>query len=244
MVLIHGAGGNHLHWPPEIRRLSDYPVYALDLPGHGKSSGRGLQSVEGYAQCILTWMEAVGFHQAVFVGHSMGGAIALTLAMQYVEGVLGLGLLSSGARLRVAPIILENAASPQSLPTALSAITSLAYSKNAGPRLVEQASKRMAETRPSVLHGDFIACNNFDMLNSVASIRTPTLILCGQEDQLTPLRYSQYLADQIPGAQLEIIPNAGHMVMLEAPQRVASALEDFLDNISYHPGYSFQHSNL
>jgi len=86
------------------------------------------------------------------------------------------------------------------------------------------------------LHGDFLACNAFNIAETVSEIRVPTLVICGQDDKLTPLRYSQFLADQIPAARLEAIPDAGHMVMLEQPQAVAGALIDFLAGISFHPG--------
>lgn len=75
VVLIHGAGGTHLHWPPEIRRLRGFRIYALDLPGHGKSKGRGLQTITAYAQAVYEWVGAVGLHKAFFVGHSMGAEI-------------------------------------------------------------------------------------------------------------------------------------------------------------------------
>ena len=115
VVLIHGAGGTHLHWPAPIRRLPEYPVYALDLPGHGKSEGRGQQSITAYAQCVLDWMDSLQMHKAVFIGHSMGGAVALTLGLQHPERVLGLGLVGTGARLKVAPAILEYAAREEML---------------------------------------------------------------------------------------------------------------------------------
>jgi len=242
IVLIHGAGGSHLSWPPEIRRLSDHRVFAIDLPGHGKSEGRGHQSIEAYTQSILVWMEAMGFHQAIFIGHSMGGAICLSLALNNTEQVRGVGIVSSGARLGVAPGILESAANPQTLPSALSAIASLIFSENANTRVVELVSKRMAETRPSVMHSDLLACNNFDILENISTIRTPTLVICGQEDLMTPLRYSQYLADHIPNAMIKIISDAGHMVMLEQSVGVASALSDFIATIPYHPGKSIRRS--
>ena len=119
IILIHGAGGTYLHWPAEIRRLSDYRVFAIDLPGHGKSEGRGQQTIEAYARNILSWLKAVGLHRAIFIGHSMGAAIALTLAHNHSDHVLGLGLVGAGARLRVAPVILENSANPQSSPRLL-----------------------------------------------------------------------------------------------------------------------------
>jgi len=100
VILIHGAGGNHLYWPPELRRLAGFRVLALDLPGHGKSSGVGLQSIRDYASSLMTYMDAVGLSRAVIVGHSMGGAIALTLCLDHAERVAGLGLIATGALAR------------------------------------------------------------------------------------------------------------------------------------------------
>lgn len=228
VVLLHGAGGNHLYWPPEVRRLAGHRVFALDLPGHGKSEGRGQQSVSAYAWQVLDWLQGLGMSEAIFIGHSLGSAIALTLAVMFPEHVTGLGLLGSGARLKVHPDILTDSANPTTFHKAVDRIIAAAFSQSADPRLVELAAKRMAETRPSVLHGDFAACNDFDLLERVDEISQPTLVLCGSDDQLTPLRNSQFLAGAIPSASLEVIPDAGHMVMLEKPKEVVIALEKFL----------------
>lgn len=235
-ILIHGAGGTHLHWPPEVRRLAGYRVFAPDLPGHGKSGGVGRQSVPEYARCVVDLMDAVGLSKAVVVGHSLGGAIALTLALDHADRVAGLGLIATGARLRVASVILENTANPATFPLAIKAMGEWAFGPEADERMKELAIKRMAETRPTVLHGDFLACDSFDVINRLGEIRVPTLILCGTEDKLTPLRYSEYLATQIPGAALQTIAAAGHMVMLEQPRRVAGALRVFLGTVPYVPG--------
>jgi pimeloyl-ACP methyl ester carboxylesterase len=236
VVLIHGAGGTHLHWPSDIRRLPELRVYAVDLPGHGKSGHIGLQSIDAYTDSILAWMEAIKLHRAAFVGHSMGGAIALTLAKKNAEHVLGLGLISTGARLRVNPVIMENAVNSQTFPTVVSFITSKSFSKHADPHLVELATKRMHEIRPSVLYGDFISCDNFNMMEALDTIRTPTLIVCGQDDEMTPLRYSQYLKDHIKDSRIVVIPDAGHMVMLEKQHMLSQALGEFFRNIRFQPG--------
>jgi len=115
-------------------------------------------------------------------------------------------------------------------------IVNWSFSPSTPERLIELASQRMGETRPSVLHGDLLACNVFDVTERIAEISQPTLVVCGADDKMTPLRYSQYLAGTIPSARLEVIPNAGHMVMLEQPQAVADALATFLEGIPYHPG--------
>jgi pimeloyl-ACP methyl ester carboxylesterase len=231
VVLIHGAGGNHLYWPSEIRRLAGHRIYAVDLPGHGKSPGIGKQSIPAYCSAILTWMGSIKIHNAVMIGHSMGAAIALTLALLHPEHVLGLGLIGAGARLSVNPILLENSSNPTTFASAVASIISLSFGPDTPDRLVELATQRMRETRPSVLHGDFLACNAFDVTDRLSKILTPTLVLCGDQDKMTPPRLSQYLHSSIPGSQISIIRNAGHMVMLEKPAEVLGALNSFLDEI-------------
>ena len=240
VILIHGAGGTHLHWPTQIRRLPGHNVYAVDLPGHGKSEGRGNQTIESYCHSILQWMDDIHIFRSVIVGHSMGGAITLTMALEYPERIVGLGLVGSGARLQVTPVITENSSSPTTFPIAVKAIMERAFSPHSDPRLIELATKNMGIIRPSVLHGDFMACNAFDKMESITKIRFPTLVICGQDDQLTPVRYSQYLADRIPKAQLRIIANGGHMVMLEHPQTVANELSAFLATLTYNPGHTYE----
>jgi len=233
VVLMHGAGGNHLYWPSEVRRMPGFRIYALDLPGHGKSISRGQQSIPAYAAAVITWLEAIRLHSAVFVGHSMGSGIALSLALDYPEHVLGIGLLGSSARLRVNPALLQASAAADTFEAAVAMVISNSFSPSADPRLVELAAKRMEETRPSVLHGDFLACDAFDITPRVAEISVPALAVTGEEDRMTPARGARFLGDNIPGAQVEVIPSAGHMVMLEKPVEVAAALSRFLGGITY-----------
>lgn len=233
VVLLHGAGGMHLSWPTEIRRMPGFRLYALDLPGHGKSNDTGgLQSITAYAQRVHEWMESVGLSQAAIVGHSMGGAIALEMALQYPDEVLALGLIASGARLRVHPDLFAAAASPTTFYKAIEMIVQWSFAEQTSVRLVEQVSQRFDEIRPSVLNGDLAACDRFDVSESLRNIACPTLVLCGTEDRMTPLRFSQFLAGQIPLAQLITLQGAGHMVMLEQPQATAAALSAFLQSIS------------
>ena len=231
VVLLHGAGGTHLYWPFEIRRLIGYHVFALDLPGHGKSTGRGQQSIAGYAAAVKDWLDALHMHRAVFIGHSLGSAVVLTLALDYPDQVIGLGILGGAPRLRVVADILENSASPTTFHNAVEKIVARSFAPKTPPRLVELAGQRMLETRPSVLHGDMLACDLFDETERVSNIQQPALVLCGAEDHMTPVRQSQFLATALGNARLVIIPDAGHMVMLEKPVEVADAIRAFLDEI-------------
>jgi pimeloyl-ACP methyl ester carboxylesterase len=237
VVLLHGVGGMHLFWPPQIRRLPGYRVFALDLPGHGKSNhGGGLQTVEAYTEQIVVWMETVNLHRAVFVGHSLGGAIALNLSKQYPERVLGLGLFSSGVRLNIPQDILADASSAATFYKSVESLVSWSFGSSASAQLADFTASRWREVRPSVLYGDLIACEPFDCNEQLAEIRLPTLVLCGEEDRIAPLRYAQLAAHIIPGAVLQVIPHAGHMVMLEQPDLVAKSLAAFLEEIPYHAG--------
>ncbi|HEY57099.1 MAG TPA: alpha/beta hydrolase [Anaerolineae bacterium] len=231
VVLVHGAGGTALHWPPQVRRLLGYRVCAVDLPGHGRSEGVGEQSIAAYARRLIAWADGLALSKAVWVGHSMGGAIVQHLALHYPDRVLALGLVGTGARLRVNPLILEGTAQAEAFRTTVETIVKWSFAPQTDARLRQLAAQRMAETRPSVLHGDFLACDRFDVREQVSAIACPTLVLCGAEDKMTPPRYAEYLAQQIPQSRLVVIPEAGHMVMLEQPEAVAQALRGFLDDL-------------
>lgn len=237
VVLLHGAGGMHLSWPSEVRRLPGQRVYALDLPGHGKSGeSGGQQTIAGYARLVLDWLDSLRLHRVVFVGHSLGSAVALVLALHHAERVLGAGLLGSGVRLRVHPDLLAAAASPASFLRAVEALVSNSFSPKTSPHLVKLVRKRMEDVRQSVLYGDLLACNAFDVSQQITQIRKPALVMTGIDDSITPIRYAQYLADAIPGARRCLLPDAGHMLMLEQPQAVAGALEAWLKTIPFVPG--------
>jgi len=237
VVLIHGAGGMCLYWPPEIRRLSGYNVYAIDLPGHGKSEMcDGQQTIGDYAGYLLQWLGSIHVRRAVLIGHSMGGAIALAIAIHHPEYVVGLGLIGAGARLRVHPELLNYADDQTTFFKATDFLATCSFSPNTSPHLVELASKRLETTRQSVLYGDLLACNRFDVMDQLGSVHAETLVICGADDLMTPVRYAQYLASSIPHARLNVIPNAGHMAMIEKPHLVVESLLAFLKDISFLPG--------
>jgi pimeloyl-ACP methyl ester carboxylesterase len=231
VILIHGAGGTHLNWPPQLRRLPGYRVFALDLPGHGKSSSRSQQSIASYAASVIAWFEELGLDRAVFVGHSMGSAIVMQIALDYPQHISALALIGSGARLRVHPDLIQDTSSETTFYRAVDMVVSWSFSSNASQRLVELAAKRMLETRPSVLHNDFLACDSFDIMERIPEIKQPTLIMCGEDDCMTPVRFSHNLVNNTSLSRLKVIPEAGHMAMLEKPEQVAEALIDFLNQV-------------
>lgn len=162
----------------------------------------------------------------------MGSAIALTLAVHSLRGVAGIVLLGSGARLRVNPRLLEAASRPETYRRAVELILGWSFAPEASPRLVELARKRMLETGPGSLHRALAASDAFDLSDSLGQVACPALILVGVHDRMTPPPLSQELAEKIPGARMETIEAAGHMLMLERPEQVASRLERFLDGVA------------
>lgn len=228
LIFIHGAGGSYLYWPPEVRHLGGEDILTIDLPGHGASAGEGRKSIDANASDVIGFMDDLSIAQAVIAGHSMGGATAQQLSLDYPERVQALILIGAGAKLRVHSKLIQLCSNESTYPEAASMIMEWAFSPQADRRQVELAGKRLQELPASVLLDDLTACNVFDVRDQVVQIMQPTLIMCGEDDRMTPVRFSQYLADKIPNSRLEIIPSAGHMVMLEKPEIVAKLIKDFL----------------
>jgi pimeloyl-ACP methyl ester carboxylesterase len=211
-------------------------VITLDLPGHGKTEGPGRQSIEDYARDVAKFVDVLGFSRAVFIGHAMGGAIALTLALDYPDRVAGIGLISTGSCLPIPSLVIENAANQSTLPLAIKSLLEMSLGSQTPINLKEIIFKRLTETRQSLLMGDLLACDRFNMSGRLDAIRTPVLVVCGTEDKLTPIRFSVTLSSQIPGAALQTVEGAGHMLILEQPGRLAKLISIFLSTVPYSPG--------
>ncbi len=227
ILFVHGAGGTHNIWGHQVANLHGVDALALDLPGHGRSTGNGRDTIPDYVEVVLRFLDAVGLDRVIVTGHSMGGAVAQMLALTYPDRVEGLVLVGTGARLRVTPVILEVVKSD--LQEAVRNLVSFAYGPNASPELVDQGTREWMANRPEVFHGDFTACDRFDIMTRLGDIACPTLVITGTEDRLTPPKYAIYLRDHIPGAELVLVEGAGHMVMVEKPEAVTAAIQTFVD---------------
>lgn len=230
MVLLHGAGENHLVWPASMRHVDSVNVCALDLPEHGKSDGHGRASMAEYMQVVCGFLDALGAERAVIAGHSMGGAIAQQFALSYPERTAGLILVSTGARLRVAPPILDGL--QRDYDATLDLVIRYAWGPNTPEQMVKLGRAQLAETKRQVAANDYAACDAFDVMNRLSEISVPTLVISGTADQMTPPKYAAFLAEKIPGARLAMIEGAGHMVMLEQPELVTQHVTEFLALVS------------
>ena len=229
LVLVHGAGGNLYHWPPALRRLSQHDVYALDLPGHGKSEGPGRDRIAAYVDVVHDWAQALDLPPFVLAGHSMGGAIAQAFALTHPDMLKGLVLVATGARLRVHPDILEGIRTDMEQVGRM--LVDWAYGQKATPEQKRQFLRQFLSVPQETMYGDWAACNLFDVRNRLSEIELPTLIIAGSMDVLTPEKYARYMADRLPKADIALIEGGGHMLMLEQPQLVANAILGFLDRL-------------
>lgn len=225
-VVIHGAGGTHLDWPAEIRRMPELNAVVLDLPGHGRTGGTGRNSIGAYASDVLAFMDALKLEKAVLAGHSMGGAIAQTLAVQQPGRVLGLILIGTSAKLGVHPDLLGGMLTE--FTRTVSVLVSMYYGKQVNDSLLRRSKQRLGEFNPAILHNDYIACNSFDLRDQVRQIKVPVLIIGGSDDKMTPYKASSYLHEQIAGSRLVQIDGGGHMMMLEQPELAADAIQVWL----------------
>ena len=226
LLLIHGAGGSHLTWPTELRRLPATAVYAIDLPGHGRSDSPGCDTIGAYADVVEEFITTLDLRNVVVLGHSMGGAIAQTIALRHLPQVSGLILLGTGAKLPVSDAILDQVLTD--FDAAVAFITKYSWSRSAPEQMIALGKQIMGETSPAIVHGDFVACNGFDVRDQLGNVAVPTLVVSGEVDKMTPVKFGRFLAEHIPDAQFELIDGAGHMLMLERPLPVTTHIQQFL----------------
>lgn len=227
LVFIHGAGGSTLSFA--FQRMffeNTHTAFLVDLPGHGRSVGPSLASIGDYADALKETFDNSGISPAFLVGHSMGGAIAMDFAMRYEALVQGIILIGTGARLKVYPDILEGILKDKEKTARM--IIDTAFSTAFPGKLKEKIFTEYMKTDAQTIFNDFTACDGFNVIGALNSLSVPALVICGKEDRFTPVKYSHYLADNIPGAQLVLVEGAGHMVMIERPADVNSAIEIFI----------------
>jgi pimeloyl-ACP methyl ester carboxylesterase len=228
LVFVHGSGDNASCWAPIIERLPMYSCLALDLPGHGKlvdRPGPSAMSVADYADFVRHELTRRNLADVCLVGHSLGSAIALTMALEWPALVGRIVLIGAGARLRVLPNLLAEARTkPEQTQRAL---VTLGHAPG-HEQVAERGFAALAPTAPGMLYRDLAACDAFDMMDDLGRIAQSALIVVGAEDRLTPPKYARFLCQRLANATLVSIPDAGHYVMAEAPDALAGAIRTWL----------------
>jgi pimeloyl-ACP methyl ester carboxylesterase len=229
-VFIHGAGGNSLLWKRTLQYLSgEMEALAVDLPGH-PAGEITCKTVRDYAKVVFEFIVDRGIEKPVVCGHSMGGAVALTLALEHHDELAGMVLASTGAKLGVDPAILDGLLG-QPLKAVEQLITPRSfYSLNLS--LGREARASLSVSNLDVFLNDYLACQDFDVRADLRRISTRTIIVCGDKDRMTPPKWSHYLNANITNSELRFVKDSGHMLPLEKPEALAGVVQSFLATIT------------
>jgi pimeloyl-ACP methyl ester carboxylesterase len=227
IVFIHGAGGSSAFWQAQVCGLDErVNAVAVDLPGHGRSGKSGKNKIEDYACVVAEFIRTMNLPKPIPCGLSMGGAITQQLLLDYPDRFEAGILISTGARLKVAPVIFESIEKDYS--GFIDMIGKFAASNKTDPKLVQPFKDDTARCNPETTHGDFQACNDFDVMVRLSSINVPVLVVTAEDDMLTPPKYGEALKEGIKQATLVHIPEAGHIVPMEKPGEINVVITEFL----------------
>ena len=240
LVLVHGGGNDHSAWGLQTRYFAHhgYNVLVPDLPGHGRSGGTTPTAIDAFAEWLWRFVDAAGVEAVHLAGHSMGSLIALAAAAQAPARTSSLILIGPSDHMQVHPDLLTTA--PANDPVAWEMITDWGFGKQAhkgghqAPGLWLRGGGRalLASCPTDVLGSDLAACNDWTgALDAAANITCPTLFLMGTGDRMTPVGASKGLRAAIPDARSEILPDTGHMVMVERPNETIDIISGFLGDI-------------
>jgi len=246
ICLVHGAGGRDQDWPQAWRSVDDptralgltpashvgdldqYPIYSIDLPGHGQSGGAGKKTVDGYADAVEGFIEALDLKRVVVVGHSMGAAITLLVAVRQNPRLAGVALIGSAARLQVAPAILDGL--QNDFENTVDAIINYSWYKDTGAFFKEKARQRMLETGSKVVYGDYFACADFDLTDKLDKVQVPALLIASDNDRMVKMEESEATAKTL-GATFVGLEECGHFQHIEQTAKCAEALSVFLKEL-------------
>lgn len=237
VVFIHGAAHDHSVWSLQSRYIANhgFSVLTVDLPGHGRSAGPALSSVEEIARWLVALLDAAGVARAALVGHSMGSLVALEAAAQHGERIDKIALIGTAVPMPVSEMLLEAArdqrARAENMVNVWSHGPRAHVGGNAVPGLwmLGMNQRLMERAAPGILHNDLNACNAYTGgTEAMARVACPTLIIGGKRDQMTPVKSARAMAESIRGARLVLIEGTGHGLLSESPDAVLDALRDFL----------------
>jgi pimeloyl-ACP methyl ester carboxylesterase len=239
--LVHGSGLDHTVWALQSRWLAfhGWNVLALDLPGHGRSDGPPLPDIGAMARWLAAVITAAQATSAVLIGHSMGSLIALETAARFPDQVRSLVLIGTAAAMPVHPDLLAASAANQHAAIDMVNLWGYGYaaglggSRAPGVWMVGAGERILEKAKSGVLHTDLAACNAYrDGLAAASAVKAAVLLICGANDQMTPLKNGRALAQRMSSATFVALEGAGHMLLAERPYEVQDAIAKHLQRPS------------
>ena len=233
VVFVHGVGQDHTVWVLPIRYFARHRrnVLAVDLPGHGRSDGPLLKTIEEMADWVVDVLDSVSVERAAIVGHSMGSLVALDAAGRHPDRFRSLAMVGVSIPLAVSDPLKESA--ERDSHDAIDMLTYWGHSKVAqvggsptpgmwmvggGMRLLEQAA-------PGTIHVDLRACDEYAVgLDRGVGLKCPVLLLLGERDVMTPVRLAEKLRTTIPDQRTVVFSGAGHALLAERSDPVLDEL--------------------
>lgn len=238
LVLLHGLGNNSQSWARQYAGLqNEFRVIGWDTPGYGQSSDPDpeFRTFGELAEILKGFLDSLGLEQVYLLGHSMGSTLAMEFASKYPQYLKALILAASTRGGRVNPDTNE-----QKLKNRLHNIENLPpeelaelrtpamFSPHAAPELVAEGKRIMSQVRLAGYRSVAYSLFNADQTPLLASIQMPTLLICGEDDKVTPVPESQVVHQGIAGSTLELVPRAGHLVYMEQPETFNSLVRSFI----------------
>ena len=238
IVFVHGNGLDHTVWHLQSRYFAHHGqnALALDLPGHGRSHGEPLTSINDMADWMQDVLDVLDIAQASLVGHSMGSLVTLETAARYPNRVTRLALLGTAVPMTVSDPLL-NAAKENKFDAfdminlwGHSSFGQMGGNQAPGMWMSAMSIQLLARSKPGVLYAGLNACHQYRHgLESGAKVQCPTLMILGQLDVMTPVRRARDLEKVIPEVKTTVLPGCGHMLMAEQPNQVLDLLIEFLN---------------
>lgn len=244
IVFLHGGEHDHSVWILQSRYMAHhgYGVLALDLPGHMRSAGPALTTIESIAEHVAKALKTCGAERLIVVGHSMGSLLALELGVLMPDRIFGVALIATASPMHVSAALLD--ATRNSPAQAMDMINVWSHSasidafdrkpSSPGPgfsnvwsnlRLMQRVAQRNGA---DVLHADFTACNAYrGGVQAAGALTCPVLFILGESDSMTPARSAQPLIDVCRDPTVVTLAGAGHSLMAESPDGVRNALRHF-----------------
>lgn len=220
LILLHGAGNRAYHLGGLAAALPGRAVIVPESRGRGSSAGMPSGTLAVRAKEIVEFIDALHLDEVVLIGHSLGGAMALEIALLEPPEVRALVLISTGAKLRVREEIFGAVRDGALL------FDPYAPELAAKERAYFTALEASVPTEAALL--DWISADGFDRMKEVRTITLPAFVLAGEDDAMTPPKYARYLAETMQSAELHIVKGAAHMMAAERPREIGILIEAFL----------------
>jgi len=242
LLFLHALTFDTRMWADQVAALSrKYRCINMDFRGHGRSSmPESEYSLEQFAEDVYGLMKELGIEQAHVAGSSLGGMVAMRLALAHPEVVRSLVLLGSSAQAEQAERApqyeaMARIAREQGQEAIMQGVIPIFFSQafiEGQPQKLEAFKEEFRNVNSEgVYRATLAVTRRRDICEEIKSIRAPTLIIVGEQDLAEPVSEAETIQRQIAGSRLEKIAGAGHITCLEEPEKVTALIEEFLSQV-------------